>query len=237
MQLAGWLFRPAWWAVAVFLPIFGLLCVLGFWQMDRAQQKSAMIAERSQAGKMSPLSLDQVLGEESEGWRAVEAEGRYLGKRQILLDNQVEQSRPGFQVWTPLELADGRLLMVNRGWVPGSGDRKSVPNPAAPEGVHKVEGLLRDWPLPGIRLQADNCDMRDWPRVLNYPRFADVQCQYGESVIDGLLLLSPDDSAGFVRNWLYVEMPPERHYGYAVTWFGLAITLAILFLVVNTRRS
>ncbi|MAA75814.1 MAG: hypothetical protein CMN28_14030 [Salinisphaeraceae bacterium] len=237
MHIGRWQFKPAWWALAVFLPLLGLLCGLGVWQVQRAQQKALMISERSQVGKADPRPLDQALAGERSGWIRVTASGRYDGDRQLLLDNQVNDSQPGFHVWTPLSLADGRLLMVNRGWIPGARDRQNLPSPTAEPEARVVTGYLRDWPEPGLRLAAQPCEQTGWPRVVNYPRFSEVACQYEAPVVDGLLLLGPDQPAGFTRNWSYVEMSPTRHYGYAVQWFGLAIALSAIFLIMNGKKD
>src|SRR5690606_19802364 len=106
----------------------GLFCTAGFWQLGRSHEKAALYA-RFAAGDEVPvltgLPPDAALDENL--YRRLRVQGRYEGARQVLLDNMVHDSRPGYQVLTPLETASG-TVMVNRGWVPGSGDRSRLPD-------------------------------------------------------------------------------------------------------------
>lgn len=210
---------------------------LGTWQLQRAQVKEQMLAERRAASKAEAVDLSRAAKPQRLYGERVVASGRYLGTRQLLLDNQVWEGRAGYRVWTPLKLPDGRLVLVDRGWIPMGSDRAHPPRPKSPTGQRQVHGLLRNWPEPGMRLEdADACAERDWPRVLNYPRYTQVACQYRASVVDGLLLLEEDADGGFPRDWGDVGLPPTRHIGYAVQWFALAAAVLVIFVVVNVRR-
>ena len=52
-----------------------------------------------------------------------------------------------------------------------------------------------------------------------------------------LVLLDAAEPDGYVRNWAPPGFPPMRHIGYAVQWFGLALTLAVIYVVTNFRRA
>lgn len=223
-----------------------LFSVAGIWQIQRGQAKAAMLTQRKAASKAPAVPLGKALVAGHVPASAavfgphVRASGRYDGAHQVLLDNQTHAGRVGYRVWTPLVLADGRRILVDRGWIAlGPGGRAHVPAITAPTGQVQVQGILRGLPKPGIRLgDKAHCDMDSWPRVLNYPTIATVRCQYSAPVIDGLLLLDADVAHGFVRDWqVDVKMPPERHYAYAVQWFAMALAVFIVFLVVNMKRK
>lgn len=236
------LFRltPPLWAWMAFLPILALLLWLGTWQVQRGQAKADILAERATARQAEPVSLPAA-GEPVTPLygRLVEVRGVYDDERQILLDNQVRRGRVGYRVWTPLRFAGGRLVMIDRGWVPMGGDRTNPPRPAAPAGEVAVRGLLRGWPQPGLRLAAPGaCEQSGWPRVLNYPDYRQVACQYDAAVVvDGLLLLAEEAPGGFARDWDDLGLLPIRHYGYAAQWYALALALAVLFVAVNLKRE
>lgn len=100
-------------------------------------------------------------------------------------------------------------------------------------------GVWRDLPRPGMRLGGDGvCQLEGWPRVLNYPDVEQLRCQYDGDVANGLLLLDEADPRGFARNWQnqFEQMPPVRHFGYALQWFAMALAVAVIFVVLNTRR-
>lgn len=240
MRIASFEFAPPWWAVAVYLPLLGLLLWLGSWQLERGQAKANMLAERHAAEQSEPATLPGAY-EAADTSRALDgrhvaAAGQYLAERQLLLDNQVWQGKAGYRVWTPMVLPGDRLVMVDRGWVPLSDDRADPPEPDVPAGRLRVNGLWRDWPEPGIRLDGPTCREGAWPRVVQYPRYPAVACHYDAEVLDGLLLLDESADGGFPRDWHSAGVPPSRHYGYAVQWYALALTLTVIFLWMNLSR-
>ncbi len=225
---------PATLFTAFFLP---LLLWLGSWQLHRAEEKATLFAQfaagadNAVALESRPAGLDEI-----PRYSRMTAEGSYLGKQQFLLDNMVEDGRPGYRVLTPLVLADGRVLMVDRGWVPKEfGDEARTPEIGVPEAPRQVTGQLDRLPRPGIALEGQA--QEGWPRVVVFPERADLARALGRELVPGLLLLAPAEPDGFVRNWRPAEFGPERHLGYAVQWFALAGTLVVLYLVWSFRKT
>ena len=120
---------------------------LGFWQLGRWEERrlnNQVLAARLAS---EPLGLEQLF--ESAGsdfpsldFRRAVAEGRFQPEYELLVRSQVQRGVAGFHVVTPLVLADGNAILVNRGWVPLAMD--SVPSPATPpEGLVTVTGWLR----------------------------------------------------------------------------------------------
>lgn len=244
MRLGRYRFAPPLWGVLVLLVGVGLMGSLGVWQIQRGESKQMMLAQRQAASKSAPTDFYRAAQAAEDrvpayGHRYT-VEGRMDAGRQILFDNQVHDERIGYRVWTPVQLADGRRVLVDRGWVPlGPKGRAEPPDPAGPKGDVSVTGLWRDLPEPGLRLGEDGaCRDSGWPRVLNYPVVAQLRCQYDGAVVDGLLLLDPQDPRGFVRDWdvQLTRMPPVRHFGYALQWFAMATAVAVIFVVINLRR-
>lgn len=246
MQIGRYRFAPPWWGVAAMLLGVGVFVAAGIWQIERGLAKQAIVTQRMAARKTpaQPLAVALNKSETSDVTtlygRDYVASGHYDTKHQILLDNQKNQARTGYRVWTPLIMDNGKVVLVDRGWVPlGPGGRDNPPVPAVPEGPVSVKGLFRNLPKPGIRLgEPAQCEPTVWPRVLNYPTIRTVRCLYPEPVVNGLILLDEEAPHGFVRNWQthIGGMPPMRHYGYAFQWFALAVAVVVVFLVVNRKR-
>jgi cytochrome oxidase assembly protein ShyY1 len=212
------------------------LASLGLWQLHRGQQKKLLIETYEQALKATPVPLNRFPAAVApDHWMPVSLRGSYLADRQLLLDNQSQGEVAGFDVWTPLRMDDGTLVMIDRGWLPHG--RKSE-LPAAPAGTVELHGFWRNLPVPGLRLKADNCSNQGWPRAVEYPTIEDLRCLYAESPLPGVVLLSTDEGDGLVREWHPAPgFPPERHYAYAAQWFGLSLTLLILSLRVLLKSS
>lgn len=239
----GWRFRPPRWAVVATLTASSLMIGLGAWQWQRGLDKQAMRRQYAEADRAPPLKLERAaVAPQGYGAVAAIADGRYEAQRQLLLDNQVRNRVPGYHVWTPLRLDDGSLLMVNRGWVPQNPDRRVLPSLEVPGGSQRLHGLWRALPEPGLRLASGDCtaagSARAWPRIEQYPTAADLACLYGEPVLAGELLLAPEATGGYIREWAVGDngFPPSRHYGYAAQWFAFAATLIGLFVKLNLKR-
>jgi cytochrome oxidase assembly protein ShyY1 len=141
------LLKPKWLAFHLLIIVLVVVMVnLGIWQLHRLQSRRAFNDEvRSRAG-LPTLPIDQVVTPQirtvDDGdlveWRAVTVEGTYLADQQVLIVNQSQDGVPGQDVVTPLRLADGDLLLVNRGFVP-----ESDTAPAPPGGTVTVLGRVR----------------------------------------------------------------------------------------------
>src|SRR5690606_1971521 len=99
----------------LFLPV---TLSLGFWQLDRAEEKRALAAEFQGREVAAKVNMDDLETGGDHQYRRVTATGRFDPDHAILLDNRVRQGRPGYEVVVPFQLAAcGRWLLVNRGWM------------------------------------------------------------------------------------------------------------------------
>lgn len=229
-------FRPPLWAWL--LAGFGvaLFLILAVWQFQRGQTKERWLAQFDDASApMIELSAASAAPQTLTLQRA-RAAGRYDGGRQLLQDGQSRAGRPGYHVWSPLRLAGGALVLVNRGWIPQPYDPAA--QLTAPGGEVTATGWWRSLPEPGIRLADGECRQpASFPAVVVYPRREQLACLLGQPVLPGLLLLDPLIPGGYVREWSVIGIPPERHYGYAITWLGLGLTAMVLFITLNLKRN
>jgi surfeit locus 1 family protein len=135
---------------ALILGLVVLMVNLALWQLrrlDETRDLNDRVVERTAA---ATVPIDSVVNPGSSRasvadveWRPVTARGRYDPAYQVLIRNRSFQGQPGYHVVTPLRLADGRALLVNRGWIPLGGDDGAAAPPAPPEGVVTVSGRLR----------------------------------------------------------------------------------------------
>lgn len=245
-MLTGWRFRPGWattLAVAVLLPV---LVALGFWQLDRAAEKTE-IRDRYQArGSMEPVDVNrQKLDAGAMDFRRANARGRYRADLTIYLDNKVLDGVPGYEILTPLDTGarDGggaRYLLVNRGWVPWGESRQTLPELDTPSRELELSGRLRAPPRDYFTL-ADEEDAGDFQPLWQNLDLARYERVTGLSVSPLTLELGPGEQGvgGFVRRWPeYDDTWIDRHRAYAVQWFALALTLVVLYVALNlTRRK
>jgi len=229
-------FRAPLWAWILAAAAVALFVSLGTWQARKGMAKQAMAETLRDRRVESELISAAHAAPQGLELRRAQARGTYMADRQLLMDGQSNQHRPGYHVWTPLVLADDAAVLVDRGWIPQ--DRSGFDG-SAPGGPVTVAGSWRSLPAPGVRLEGTaNCPAeKHFPAVVLYPTHDELECLLGRPVVGGLLLMDPEAAGGYVREWTDFGFPPQRHYGYAFQWFAMAAAVLAIFFVVNRKRA
>jgi len=208
-----------------------LFVLLGDWQLDRAAEKRALDRDFSAVGPALPLPP---AGHAVPRYQRVIAQGRYDSAHQFLLDNMSEAGRAGVHVLTPLLLADGSAILVDRGWAAFGATRDMLPDVGVPSAPRAVTGRLDELPRPGIELAAP--PGKGWPRLTSYPKMPELASALGRQLRPQRILLDPREPDGMVRNWRLSDMTAERHLGYAIQWFAFAATAVAAWFALGLRR-
>lgn len=219
-------------AGAIFIAVF---VALGLWQLDRAAEKKALLAQFDDQDAYTAVSELSDLPQ----YERVETSGEFLPERQILIDNIITDGRPGYYVITPFKPdVVGPVLLVNRGWVPKSMGSDELPDLSMDGGGYrKVRGLVGRLPRVGIRPGEAFAEHGAWPRIAVYPTAAEIGAELGLNVMPQILLLSPDADEGYRRHWQPNVSGPATHYGYAVQWFAMAATVIGLIVWQFRKRA
>ena len=242
MQTGQWKFTPGIWPSLVTFLVLPILVSLGFWQLDRAEQKRELYQQfiNQQSAAMIDLNRNStILDKESEVlWRHIKLTGQFENQPHILLDNQVMKREPGYFVFTPLKLTnEDTWLLVNRGWVSAGTDRNVVPEIDLPAEEVELIAVATDVPVTGILLGNINIEKLD-DKMYRAQRIdiEEISDLAGLKLLPFIARLEPESGHGFVREWIMPGSGEEKHLGYAFQWFALSLTLLIIFIVVNTRR-
>jgi surfeit locus 1 family protein len=218
----------------VVLCILPVLIALGFWQLERAEQKRAFLAQQKQSMSAPPVQVTAATPEDKEALRfkPAFAIGHYDSAHQILIDNQIAEGKAGYFVLTPFILNDGhKAVLVNRGWIQANQDRKILPDIAIQNNQTQVTGRINHFPSVGIKLAGADQPTEGWPAVVQVADSAVLSARLGYPVFPFMLELDKQAPEGYRREWREVAvMPPEQHVAYAMQWFGLAVALALLFV-------
>ncbi|MGI9329400.1 MAG: SURF1 family protein [Gammaproteobacteria bacterium] len=231
-------FRPPLWATLLTLGACALFAWAGFWQLDRQGQKMALFAAFDKGSEAKSI-VGPIADEAATQLRyqTVVLSGRYDVSRQILLDNISRDGRAGYEVLTPL-LTEDIAVLVNRGWIPAAARRDELPQVSINDEPRRIRGRLDKLPRPGLRL-AGELPAADapWPRRLLYPVAGDIEAQLGYPVTDYQVLLNPDATDGYRRDWQPKVSGPDTHLGYAVQWFAFAFTAVVIYVLLNLKRQ
>lgn len=228
--------------------VSGFLSWLGLWQLHRADEKRVMIAHFNVMQNATPLVLEGD-GTGIKNYQPIRIKGVYDNEHVFLLDNQFYQHQLGYEVVQPMTLSNNRIILVSRGWIKAPSDRLLVPEMTFPsENETTILGTAY-FPSKSLMVLGNNEDSfgpnQHWPKRIETLNISEIQhwlhsfCKKTTKkgmLYPFILRLSASEPDGFVRDWKIVSMPPERHTGYAVQWFGMAIVVWIIFIVLSYKK-
>jgi len=234
--------RPRVFGIVLMLVGVGAFVLLGSWQLRRAHEKEALFAAYAHAAEQAPVELAQARhSADATRWPLVDVEGTFDPGHAYVLDDQVRDGRAGvmlFNVFAPS--AGGDALLVNRGFLARDMRGDSPQFPAPPAGVQHLRALYAPPPGAGIRLGGNALPAQaNWPKTTIYVDLGEIATDLGRRLDPRVLLQVSADSEnrGFVRNWKPEVFPPERHYGYAFTWFTFAAVVVATFAILHRRNG
>ncbi len=212
------------------------LCIrLAFWQLDRAEEKTALLMLWKTAAA-APLTGSDA--DELPRYTRINAVGRLDAERHILLDNQIRNNHTGVHVFSLFEPADSdQIYLVNRGWQPWQRHSGRWPEFDTPDGEIVVTGRINEAPQPGVRLgQADPLDAENWPNLMTYLEIDLIENALNQSVASKIILLDPNHAAHLSGDeWTLISMGPERHRAYAFQWAAMAAALMVIWLALTLK--
>ena len=206
---------------------FALVCGrLGIWQLSRLAERRAWNAHLEQRLAAPPvpvgtLSADSTLGH----YRRVSASGTYVYAGQVALTGRSSQGSPGVHLLTPLRLLDGRLVLVNRGWVYAP-DAVTV-DPAKwrehDGDTVTIAGYAETWsgreraPLPPAQHAVRTLDS------------AAVAARVREAVFSYFMVQTSDSAPSKTRPVRLGEpvLDDGSHRSYAIQWFSFALVAVV----------
>jgi surfeit locus 1 family protein len=219
------------------LVAFALLVGLGAWQIERMGAKHRLIARvearmAAPPGPVPPEATWPSLSPKTADYERVRVTGRFLHDKEAHLNGFISGRGPGatlmgFFVLTPLQLADGSIVVVNRGFVPTElGDPARRSQSQLP-GEVTVTGVLRMAEKPGFFVPANDPAKNSW--------FSRDPVAIGKAY--GLQRVAPfvidaDDAPmpdGWPKGGNTIVSFPDNHLQYAITWFALALALLGVF--------
>jgi cytochrome oxidase assembly protein ShyY1 len=226
--MIGWRFALSrrWFGYLGLAIVFAIVCsLLGMWQLSRRADALTEINRVQTNFDSSPVPLSSALPKlssfrPSQKWMPISVDGTYMSNAQLLVRNRPLGGNPGFEVLTPLLLANGSVFVVDRGWLP-AGTTQDLPDtvPAPPSGeIHVVARLTAGEPT------LDNHTAPSGQiATVHLPDVAD---RLGKPTYTGAYgLLDSEKPAPATRPIAVTKPVPDEgpHLSYAVQWFAFAV--------------
>lgn len=226
------------WTLAVLAT--ALFANLGLWQSRRAVEKQAMLDAAAQvlsSRTPHPLALAaDPTHAQAYDWAL--GSGEFEEKGALLLDNQQRNGRAGVRAYRIFRPEQGAPLLVDLGWLPLAGDRR-LPEVPKPQGRIELRGLLVPPPSTGLVMgPAMGRDGEAW--LMTRVDTAAIVRETGlpRPLAPRVLRLDPKLPIGYERDLelLPNTLPPDKHRGYALQWFALALAVLVTALVLTFRK-
>jgi surfeit locus 1 family protein len=222
--------------VILFSVVFLGLLSLGGWQFKRYQEKTQWLASLSRGNKKPPLSADDLMQHHWTAFQSLKLRGNWQPQRTLVVSGQLRHGKTGYSVVTPLQWAPSMpWVLVDRGWV-ASPDGRHVPAIAPPLTMRWIVGkiyspvgkryILGPWQLPST---GNVPVIQDWS-------FAKIEKLIGHPVMPFILRLSPTLPGHYERQWSWAALPPSRHFGYMLQWWGLALVWLVGAIVLIRKN-
>jgi surfeit locus 1 family protein len=231
-------FRPFLWLTVVALPALLVLVGLGTWQLGRLQWKNdlidsfeARVAAPPVAVPASGAAIDPI------EFRQLDLTGRFLHDKEIFLTGRTYEGNAGFHVVTPFELADGRLILINRGWVSEGYKDPAKRAFSRVDGPTTVAGILRKPGQKGYFVPENEPAKGFWFTLV--PAEINAHLGLGTVAIDSFY-------ADAIRTSAVVTLPiaaktelnlRNAHLSYALTWYGIALALIGVYVAFHMQAG
>ena len=235
-EIRGLRITPDWRVSLLALLILPVLMSLGFWQLDRADEKRQLQNLYEQRQLAGFVSLEDLLEKEDLQYQPVTFSGEYINGKAILLDNRIYRGRFGYEIITPFKLKDSDLIiLVNRGWLEGDSSRRTLPAIKVISGSVELTGEIYVPQGEGFVLSDKTEAGNSWPRVVQTLDVNKLLTEFELPVFNYTVRLSNDSPGSFQPNWVVVNLQPAKHTGYAVQWFAMSFTLLVIAIMANTN--
>jgi len=204
-----------------------VLISLGFWQLDRADEKRAIEDQIASANSGHVELIDSAEFLKDKEYYHVRLQGSYIGDKQFIYDNQIVDQISGYYVLTPFILkGDSKSVLINRGFIPWNGRRDKLANVDIGEKLTEVKVQISK-PVKRMELKVSETT-GDFPILIQALDLDEMSAIASLDLGSVVGLLSPESENGFVRQWEPYTGSIERHIGYAIQWFLMALVLAFI---------
>jgi surfeit locus 1 family protein len=234
--------RPGWGTIAAVAVALTILLSLGTWQVERLQWKEALIAEIGARSTATPVPLADVEARENAGndidYVRTTATGRFEhGHEQYFF--ATDGGNVGYHVYTPLMLADGHVLFVNRGFVPEALKDAAKRSQGQVTGAVTIDGLARtkliekpSWVVPDNEAYRQIYFWKDLDEMA-----AQAKVAPGKLVPFFLDADATPNPGGWPKGGVTQIDLPNNHLSYAATWYGLAAVLLVVSVLAFRRKA
>ena len=230
-------FRPLLWPTVATLPALIILLMLGTWQVQRLEWKNQLIHDFETRATADAVGLPVGSIAPDMEFRRLSLTGSFDHDREIFMTGRTYEGNAGFHIVTPFTLTDGRIILINRGWVSESYRDKTKRTFSLIEGETTVTAILRFPATKGYFVPENEPENGFWFTLVPKQIVSHLGLQgKAETAIYAAALRTSDT----------IELPiaartetnlRNSHLGYALTWYGIACALIGVYAAFHHQRG
>ena len=233
----GFKFDPEWRITLFTLVLVPLMTGLGFWQLQRADEKASLADTFALRQSSPPAPLGELWQKPAQdlAYLPVEVHGSFREREYFLLDNRINGGRFGYEILAIMDVQDSDAsILVNRGWIAGDAARLSRPQVPVVSGEVAISGHVYVAPGAPYLLQEQQLQT-GWPKLIQAVEMdklsASVTALTGAEVFPYAVRIDAQAPGALMVDWQVINVSPQKHQGYAVQWFAMAGVLSIFYFL------
>lgn len=212
---------------------------LGIWQFQRAASKRLLLQAYKERPALASLPYARLFEPEQDNrFYSIHLKGHFDNLHSLFLDNKTLDGQLGYEVYTPF-LVEGhpqQAVLIDRGFVAANPDRRILPTIKPISARVSLTGVVNLPPAYFSLGTITENEHPSFPLRVQYINTQELAPLLGLTLPRYIVWLDPTDPHGFKRQWKVTLMGPEKHTMYAFQWFAFAISLLVIFGVLNLHR-
>jgi cytochrome oxidase assembly protein ShyY1 len=226
------------WKVSFIIVLSIIVLVkLGFWQLDRAEQKQQMqrLQQQRKAAIAQPIESLATADIKTLNYQKVHLTGIYLNDKSIYISNKFHQGKPGFEVITAFKLkSNHQIVLLSRGWVALPFQQKKMPKIDIISGEQQLIGTIHLSRKNSFFL-TENAKGKNWPVQLHHFQMNTITELFQTPVIPYVVRLEADKPGSLLSFWPTLALNVSNSIAYAIQWFMMAFALFIVSIIRSTN--
>jgi surfeit locus 1 family protein len=229
-------FKPTFIPTLFTIPAVIVLLSLGTWQLVRLEWKNNLIGAMNERVAMPVFEMPPIVDNFDDiQYRRVHVTGEFLYDKEVYLFVGAKEFKGamGYDILTPLRMKNGGVVLVDRGWVPYEKKAAEKRPETLVSGVVEIEGMIHKGEVQKGFTPDNEVDKNLWfwidiPAIETYTGLS-LQNLYVRELKKGDSNVLPIGGDAVIRH-------RNDHLQYAITWYGLAIILVVIYVIYHTKR-
>lgn len=227
-------FKPKLIPTLFTIPVLFLLLYLSFWQFQRLQWKENLIAEINLKTQIPTIQLQKDINLDEMFYRKVTLKGEFLHDHEMYVYGGTTKPNNEYfyYILTPMQLEDGRVVIVNRGWIPEKLKDPTTRPSSLTRNLVEITGAIMKNEIKGLYTHNNQPEKKMW-FYINLDEIG----SFINKPVEPFYILAQNDGKDFPKGREIKPNLYNNHLGYALTWLFSAISLFVIYILYHKKNK